>query len=61
MVFSSIIKEGGFDEIFRVLKEKQRFSAGIQTWNIKSKSVSGDVRAGEQGTAHGESSGNISK
>ena len=39
-------KERGFDEIFRVLKEKQRFSAGIQTWNIKSKSVSGDVRTG---------------
>ena len=59
MVFSSIIKEGGFDEIFRVLKEKQRFSAGIQTWNIKSKSVSGDVRT--EKSVHEESSGNISK
>ena len=27
------------------LKEKQRFSTGLQAWNIKSKSVSGDVRA----------------
>jgi hypothetical protein len=39
------MKKGGFDEIFRVLKEKQRFSTGLQAWNIKSKSVSGDVRA----------------
>ena len=45
VVFSSIMKKGGFDEIFRVLKEKQRFSTGLQAWNIKSKSVSGDVRA----------------
>ena len=59
MVFSSIIKERGFDEIFRVLKEKQRFSTGLQAWNIESKSVSGDVRAAK--SAHEESSGNISK
>ena len=36
-------KEGGFYEIFRVLEEKQRFSTGIQAWNITVKSVSGDV------------------
>ncbi len=32
------------------LKKNQRFSKGIQKWNIKSKSVSGDVRAAESGT-----------
>ena len=36
-------KEGGFYDIFRVLEEKQRFSTGIQAWNITVKSVSGDV------------------
>jgi len=28
------MKKGGFDEIFRVLKEKQRFSTGLQAWNL---------------------------
>ena len=39
--------------------KKTRFSAGLQTWNIKGKSVSGDVRTGK--SVHEESSGNISK
>ena len=52
-------EEEVLNEIFPVFKEKQRFSTGLQAWNIKSKSVSGDVRVAK--SAHEESSGNISK